>query len=51
MMNEKALNIHFPLHGCTSKQKKNVRNKYRMIVMQLEFPGAYQDVLIWPTKK
>lgn len=47
-MSERAFNIHFLLHGCASKQRMHVKNKFSMIVMQLEFPGAYQDVLIWP---
>lgn len=40
MINEKAFNVYFPLHACTNKEKKNVKNLFNIIVTVLEFPGA-----------
>lgn len=50
MINEKAFNVYFPLHACTNKQKKNVKNLFSIIVTVLEFPGGKLSELIQPTE-
>ena len=50
-MNEKDFNMYLPLHGCTSKQKNNVKNKFSINFMQAVFSWSMLECINLTKKK